>query len=150
MWQNRTIMTINRSGQSDVYTHLIACKESFIPPLDSYVDIKDYSYKLFNYSTRIEVYIEDTLAGLAALYINKDRQSAYVTNFSVIPEYQRQGIAGRLLEMSKEYVVANKLTFLDLDVFLVNHRAVSFYKRHGFIEVEKDDIKLKARWLKQE
>ena len=150
MWQNRTIMTINRSGQSDVYTHLISCKESFIPPLDSYVDIKDYSYKLFNHSTRIEVYIEGTLAGLAALYINKERQSAYLTNFSVIPAHQRQGVASRLLEMSKEYIVENRLTFLELEVFLLNHKAISFYKKHGFIEVEKDDIKLKARWSEKQ
>lgn len=147
MKPNKAIVTINRTSQSDIYNHLNACKSSFIPSLDSYVDIQDYSYKLCKHATRIEVYIEDALAGLAAIYTNKDRQSAYMTNFSVLPDYQRQGIAGTLMEMSKEYIAVNDLISVDLEVYLMNHKAISFYKKHGFIEVEKDDMRLKMRWL---
>ena len=51
------------------------------------------------------------------------------------------------MEMSKEYIAVNDLTSVDLEVYLMNHKAISFYKKHGFIEVGKDDMRLKMRWL---
>ena len=37
----------NTSSIEDIFIHLSECSDSFIPKLNTYVDIKEYSNKLF-------------------------------------------------------------------------------------------------------
>jgi len=45
----------------EIYKHLSLVSDSFEPPLSSYVQIQDYSNKLFNYSITFEAWIDNVL-----------------------------------------------------------------------------------------
>ena len=71
--------TTNTSSVDIIYDHLFNCRDLFIPNLDSYVNIKEYSQKLFDKSYRFEAFDNDKLVGLICLYPNN-----FITNVSVL------------------------------------------------------------------
>lgn len=46
--------SINKADKEDIEKHLFECSESFIPPLETYVDISAYSEKLKIYAVSFE------------------------------------------------------------------------------------------------
>ena len=64
--------------------------KSFVPKLESYVDIELYADKLYKLANRFEVFSDNTLVALLAIYINKDEGNAFITNLSVSEQYARE------------------------------------------------------------
>lgn len=122
--------TTNTSSVDMIYDHLFNCRDLFIPNLDSYVNIKEYSKKLFDKSYRFEAFDNDKLVGLICLYPNN-----FITNVSVLVEYQGKGVVNQLMEKCIKY--AN--TKITLDVNIDNNRAINFYKKYGFIITNKKE-----------
>ena len=69
--------------------------------------------------------------GYAGLHVILDE--GYIDNVAVRPEYRRQGIADRLLDVFCRFGEAN-LAFLTLEVRPSNTAAVALYEKHGFHE----------------
>ena len=99
-----------------IQQHLITCSNTFIPSLDSYVDINDYSKKIFEQATLFSKFDGDKLVGLVAVYDNPTEKFGWVTNVSVDPNYSRKGIASKLLNECNKY--------------FENKNATSFWKLH--------------------
>ena len=121
---------INTSTESQIYEHLNHCSSSFIPSLNTYVDLTQYSKKIHLSSLRIECFNGDQLIGLIAVYLNKD--FGFITNVSVLPQFKGKGIAQNLLENCIVHLYNKKIKLAKLEVFDENHRAISFYKKNKF------------------
>ena len=69
--------------------------------------------------------------GYAGFHVVLDE--GYITNVAVLPEYRRQGIARRLVDVFCRFAMAH-LAFLSLEVRTSNKEALSLYKSFGFKE----------------
>ena len=69
--------------------------------------------------------------GYAGLHVVLDE--GYIDNVAVLPEYRRQGVADRLLDVFCRFGQAH-LAFLTLEVRPSNAAAVALYEKHGFAE----------------
>ena len=72
-------ITQNKSNEENIFKHLKKCSNQFIPSLDTYVNIELYSKKLYKQATRFEIFDNNNLKGLIAIYINNDK--GFITNF---------------------------------------------------------------------
>ena len=70
---------------------------------------------------------------------NPSGEKAYIMNMYTRPEYRRQGIAGRVLELLIQEAHERGITYITLDA---SDMGRPVYEKHGF-EVMKDEMKLK-------
>jgi 2-polyprenyl-3-methyl-5-hydroxy-6-metoxy-1,4-benzoquinol methylase len=125
-----------------IQQHLTTCSNTFIPSLDSYVDINDYSKKIFEQATLFSKFDDDKLVGLVAAYDNPTEKFGWVTNVSVDPNYSRKGIASELLNECNKYFENKKYFNIFLEVFSDNKKAIKLYIKHGFINYKIKDNKM--------
>lgn len=76
---------------------------------------------------------EEKAVGYMGIYIICDE--GYVANIAVMPEYRRQGIAGRLIENAVQVCKNGGASFLSLEVRVSNNAAVALYEKYGFKKV---------------
>jgi ribosomal protein S18 acetylase RimI-like enzyme len=127
--------------------HLIICSDSFIPSLDSYVNIDDYSKKIFEQATLFCTFDDNKLVGLVAVYDNPIEKFGWITNVSVDPNYSKQGIATKLLDQCYQFFKEKNYLNIFLEVFVDNEKAIKLYNKQGFTKYK---IKEKKMTLKQE
>lgn len=123
---------INSSSELEIITHLKICDNSFTPPLSTYVNIKEYSKKINEKSTRFEIIHENNLIALLCAYENKDEKTVFVTNVSVIPYFQNRGISYELINFCIDFYTVNKFEKIVLEVYNKNKKALNFYKKNKF------------------
>ena len=72
--------------------------------------------------------------------------SVFVSNIQVVPEAQGQGLGTWLMKrlMTQARQSGDDVS---LQAFVVNHRAVEFYERLGFLVTGRTDTHVKLRWL---
>ncbi len=73
------------------------------------------------------------VVGYAGLQVVLDE--GYIANVAVDPDYRRQGIATKLVQVYIDFARANKLAFLTLEVRPSNTAAIILYGRLGFRSV---------------
>ena len=130
---NSFVYTSNSAKLYDVVEHLKACNQSFIPALSSRCEINKYAHKLLANSTFFEAWDKQLLIGLIAIYCNRaTNRSAYISNVSVLPKFQGNGIGTRLLLNCTQYTKRLGYRFIDLNVDQGNSSAISLYVKHGF------------------
>ena len=71
------------------------------------------------------------VAGYAGLQVVLDE--GYILNVAVAPEYRRQGVAGKLLQVFLDFAQGNRLSFLTLEVRASNYAAIALYGSLGRI-----------------
>jgi len=132
--------------------HLTACSNTFVPSLDTYVDINDYSKKLFDHAILFPKFDNYKLIGLVAAYDDPKEKIGWITNVSVDPEHSKKGIATFLLEECKKYFETKKYFYIFLEVFTNNQKAINLYKKQGFIKhkIEEKKMTLKKELLKRD
>ena len=124
---------INKADKNEIQKHLLACSESFVPPLSSYVDIKVYSEKIEKNAVTFEAWYDNQLVSLIACYLNDEKnQMGFITNVSTIPSFQGNKIISILLQKLIEYSKNNRYKSLSLEVNKLNNKAISFYIKKGF------------------
>ena len=55
----------------------------------------------------------------------------------VAPEYQYQGLGSRLWVFVQEYLIQQQIKKIFLEVRVSNTKAISFYKKIGFVEISR-------------
>ena len=133
-------LKVNSSTREQISSHLKQCDNLFVPNLSSYVDIDSYSQKLYDKSQRFEVYCDDNLIGLICAYINDS--DSFITNVSIIGEYQGKGLSNFLLDSYIEHSKSKKHEKIKLEVKIENQRAISFYKKKDFNIIKKNNDNL--------
>lgn len=130
---NDIIYKINSSTQDEIKFHLEECSNEFTPPLSNYVDIEKYSSKIFEKTTRFEVYNKEKLVGLIAIYLNKEEKYGFITNVSLESKFQGLGISKKLLDESINYILEIGFKKIILEVYSINNKAINFYLKNNFI-----------------
>jgi 2-polyprenyl-3-methyl-5-hydroxy-6-metoxy-1,4-benzoquinol methylase len=133
---------INNSTIEDIVYHLTNCSKLFVPELNTYVNILEYSNKIFNKSVRFEAYNDGNLIGLLALYINEESKSTFITNLSVDINHQKKGVSKKLLNNCKDFNFYKNYDFILLEVFKKNINAINFYKKNNFKILKNIEDKL--------
>ena len=95
----------------------------------------DVAYEIKgNPTSQFYVMVEkDEIVGFIDFWITFD--SATIAQLAVKKEYQRQGIAQKLLEKSIEILIKNEVIFYTLEVRESNVPAFNFYVKNGFEKV---------------
>ena len=142
----------NVSDEKDILIHLEACDNNFIPPLSSKVNISEYSKKLVNKSVRFEAWDKLLLVGLVSIYFN-EAEKGFISNVSLVKEYQGSGIAKRLINICIGYSIEKNIESIELEVNLNNIVALNLYYKLGFVNgniKRSDNIILKKTLKKKE
>lgn len=77
------------------------------------------------------------ILGYGGLSVAADE--GYLNNIAIFPQYQKQGVAGQILDIYCRFAQAN-LAFLSLEVRPSNAPALALYEKYGFVQeaVRKD------------
>lgn len=76
---------------------------------------------------------EEHVLGYAGLQVILDE--GYITNVAVWPEYRREHIASRILDVFFNFARAHDLRFITLEVRPGNTAAIALYQKLGFAEM---------------
>ncbi len=137
---------IKTASCEEIINHLIRCADNFNPPLYTYVNIEEYSRKINNNAITFESWVGNNLVGLIAAYFNNyDTKAGYITNVSVIKEFQGYGIASKLLSNTIKYGKNNGFISVALEVNIKNSNAIKLYEKYGFIATEQSQEKIKMK-----
>ena len=63
---------------------------------------------------------------------NSDVKIMVIHRLAVHPEYQKQGLAKRLMDFAENYAIENNYTSIRLDAFSNNPRALRFYENRDY------------------
>ena len=130
---NNIAYSINRSNVTEIVAHLLHADTSFVPALSSRIDIQTYAQKLHHRAVRFEAWLGAELIGLVAIYCNQpDGGKTFVTSVSIWPEYQGQGVAGRLMQQCIAHVQDLGFGKMELEVDQRSLPAVALYEKLGF------------------
>lgn len=145
------MITINLTDFQEISNYLKEVNSSFIPELDTTVDIEKYAQKISDNAVRLEYRENDKLIGLLAFYVNIENQYSFITTFSIRPEFQGKGYAAEL--MDKMLAIQNEYPQIDrieLEVNDLNQKAKAFYKKYGFGQIKKrQDILVLSKSVNQ-
>ena len=135
-----------------VQQHLITCSNTFVPSLDSYVNVNEYSKKIFEQAILFTKFDGDKLVGLVAAYDNPTEQFGWITNVSVDPEYSKKGIATELLNRCHKYFETKRYFSIFLEVFVNNDKAIKLYIKQGFTnyKIKENKMILKQQLTKRD
>jgi len=136
--QNTFILQSNYATLDQIIDHLECC--TFSPSLSHIVNIKDYSEKLILFSHRYELWIDEKLIGLIAVYENRPPE-AYISNVSIIDEYKCMGYGSKLLKNSLCEIERKEFKKVSLEVYNDNKIAFNMYLRYNFMPILVNDNK---------
>lgn len=123
----------NHADMEVLVIHLNRCDKLFVPQLSERVNIEAYAKKILANAMRFEAWHEQVLIGLVAAYCNDpEKQSAYITSVSLLPEWQGQGVATRLLDDCVRHFRVTGFDELELEVDQGNLAAIALYQKFGF------------------
>ena len=125
--------TSNQAGAALLATHLHCCDALFVPPLSSRTEIDGYARKIVANALCFEAWSEGVLVGMVATYCNDvDGGVAFITNVSVLPQWQGKGIASQLVGRSVAHARSMKFDRVELEVDADNTAAIRLYRKQGF------------------
>lgn len=125
-----TTFTQNKATIACLRAHLIEADACFVPPLSSRLDLATYAAKLHSRAERLEAWDGKVLVGLVAVYCNAN--SAFVSSVSVVPRWQRRGVARQLMGHCLCLASMHQMPFITLEVCSQALPAISLYRSLGF------------------
>lgn len=135
------------ASECEVLNHLTECGNSFITPLSNRTDLKIYSRKIVENAITFEAWHAHKLVGLIAAYFNDEQKhSGFITNVSVVPDYEGKGIGSQLLLRCLSYSVAEGYREVRLEVDIRQDKAIRLYQKHRFVQVAERDDQIIMHW----
>ena len=129
----------NTSTTDEVFAHLKKCNDQFVPSLDKKVNLEAYAKKIATYATRFEAWEDDELIGLVAAYFNNETKAVFITNVSIIKQYNGKGIASQLMKDCIDSAEEDHFREVNLRVAKQNMSAISLYSKFGFKQTGEED-----------
>jgi len=119
--------------------HLKECSNLHVPPLNEVVNIEDYAKKIVDNAMIFNREINNKIIACVCAYFNKERNSVFITNVSVIKEFSSQGLVTTLLKECIDYAKKNDYSSIKLQVSYDNKKAIRLYEKLGFIIYETNN-----------
>lgn len=127
-------------SHEEIFNYFIENKKIFNPPLETRLNVKEYSLKLYKYATHFCAYSDRKLIGLIACYFNeKDTITGFISSVSVKREYHGSGIFAELINQVINYGKLNNFRKIKLEVRPENRQVLQMYKKFGFAEIGRPD-----------
>jgi len=134
------IYKIKVATDKEILSHLELCSNNFIPPLDKKIVLIEYSKKIAEKAITFEAWYKQKLIGLIAAYFNDDINcTGFISNVSVIENYNGKGLASELMKMCLNYALQNNFKEIKLEVNRNNLNAIKLYKNFNFQEIENSN-----------
>ena len=131
----------DESSQDEVREHLGGCDDRFRPPLSTRVNITAYAEKIRARARTFEAWEKQRLVALVAVYADVPEGTAYITSVSVLPGFERRGIATKLLSSAIESLEREGIRSVMLEVSAVERAARRLYEKFGFaVEEERGEF----------
>lgn len=118
-----------------LFSYLELLDSVFTPNLSTKVDLSIYSKKVSEKAFSRALKYKGEFAGLYIVYINDYiNKEAYLTCIGVLEKFKGLGLSYILIDdMIKESIDSGMET-IRLEVDQINHRAIRFYEKNGFIK----------------
>lgn len=128
------VSLLRLSSVSEIYDILITFKDVFPRSLDRRVgNLVEYANKLLQNAKVFVAKKNDCSVGFIAYYVNRpETKFSYLTLIAVHTDYQRQGIARRLVEYYEDDARNNNFLYSKLEVDANNISAINLYKNMGY------------------
>jgi len=104
---------------------------------------KKYFQELVNDTESVCFVVENDLGKLVGYIAGSPKPCSYrkskyfeIDNMGVIPEYRSQGIGAKLMEECKGWAKENGYHKLFVTSYFANNKAITFYKKTGFEEID--------------
>ena len=78
------------------------------------------------------LYVNTKVAAYAEFKIFKKQNMAFLNIVAVSTDYKNQKLGSKIFEYSRDYFKKEGIQTIELDVYLTNKVAVSWYKKYGF------------------
>ncbi|WP_311388691.1 GNAT family N-acetyltransferase [Apibacter muscae] len=132
-----TFEEFSSPGDMELY-----CKNSF--------SLEQLNQELNNTNSQFYIAENENEIVLGYLKINfkeaqtelKDNLSLEIQRIYVLKDYQKQKVGQALLEKAMQIAIHDNLEYVWLGVWEENHKAISFYKKNGFIPFDKHVFRL--------
>lgn len=129
----------NAADLETIHTYLLRRNKDFTPSLSDKLDIYDFASKMYKHANIYTVHENDKVIGLAGCYANDfTTLQAYITNFSIHPNYYGSGLAEELIDYCQEDLVQKGFRSIKLEVNNKNSRAINFYEKMGFSRIQEN------------
>lgn len=139
---------IDTASVEQIYEHLAACNDNFMPPLDSKVELREYADKIRGKAFTFEAWSEEILVGLVASYLNDSQSGAgYISNVSVHQDFLGIKVASQLIKMCFKKALTKGMQCVDLEVASANIPAIRLYNKLGFVVTQTKDSSVIMRHL---
>lgn len=113
---------------------LRALSGDYVPPLDTIVDIREYSEKLLKNAEVLLARVGDLDVGVLGIYVNDTiSKVGFISTIGVIPTYRGRGLALALLTRADSIATEAHMESIKLEVGSSNVAALTLYQRHGFL-----------------
>ncbi|WP_092610860.1 GNAT family N-acetyltransferase [Janthinobacterium sp. YR213] len=122
-----------QAGEDALLAHFLACDAGFLAALRARTELGAYVSKLHARALRYEAWSGPRLAGLLAAYHHDASATVHISNVSVLGDFWRLGIAGRLLGLCLEQARRDGMRHASLEVAGDNHAALALYGAAGFL-----------------
>jgi len=100
----------------------------------------NYCEKLSKNAEIFYLELENEKIGILAFYANNvESKRAYISSISVLSKYYGYGFGKKLLEFLVAYLKKIKFIEIELEVQINNFKAISFYRKFGFMEIARKD-----------
>lgn len=120
----------------EIYKFLIDMNDEYNPPLSVKVDLHHYAEKIFDNAVLFVEEGNSGIIGMVVLYCNdKNNERGYIPLVGVLPAYQQQGIAKKLMLEALSYAKSRK--FKVVGIHSNNPIAIEAYCKIGFNIVEE-------------
>lgn len=124
-------------------SHFEKCDENFINRLQQRVTLQDYAKKIFDNAVTFEAWDQKNLVALIAAYFNDPaHRYGYITDVSVVKQYEGKGLASQLIEHCIDYARKNNFEEINLEVSDDNPGAIKLYAKFNFMVYENKEHNL--------
>lgn len=65
-------------------------------------------------------------------WLTENKHNLYIHRLAILPEFQGQGFAQRLMDFAEDFAIKNNYTSIRLDTFSQNKRNQKFYELRGY------------------
>lgn len=130
---NRPTVLLNTADAGAIERHLRECDNRFFLPLSDRVDLGEYAVKIARLADRFELWEQDRLVGLVAVYLNNTTsRSGYVSSVSLCGDYTGLGLGSDLVKRCCQAARDKGFSCLLLEVAEGDSHTRNFYSRLGF------------------
>lgn len=127
------------SKKEEIEHLLEEMKNVFNPPLTTRIsNLSEYAEKLAKFANVYYSILDGEVCGFICFYNNDDdSKTSYISQLAVKERFQGKGIGQNLLDKCVEIAKKTNRVAIELEVDDENEKAISFYKKNGFVFIGK-------------